>query len=259
MPVQGDWFDGQKVVWDGHRFVVGNGTFIGVSEDGITGTRVLTVPLYLWNIISTEQGLMGTTSLPNVSGQVLHRSTDGTNWEPLAGVLPSGIKALASSGRQMMAVGEGGAVYTSSKIDSLPFFTQLTAEGYSPGSDLTMDGDANGDGIPNAVAYYFGLSLDGPGSAAERGSLPVLRSAPGGGQELVFRLSAEEAPYFLDLVIERSGDLGSWLEVARRTPGGTWSDPLVSEVMDGDLREVRLPVAVTEDPGFWRVRVGVRE
>jgi hypothetical protein len=257
-PVQGDWFGGEKVVWDGSRFVVGNGTFIGVSPDGITGTRVLTPPLYLGGIIDTEQGLVGMASSPNASGSALHSSVDGSNWTPVGGVLPSGIKALAASPRQLMAVGEGGAVYTSSAIDSLPFFTQLSAEGYSPASDLTMEGDANGDGISNAVAYYFGLPLDSPGSTADRERLPVLRTREDGGRELIFRLAEEEAPDFMDLAIERSGDLGSWQEVAKRAPGGIWSNPEVSETITGGFREVTLPVTVTEDPAFWRLKPTVR-
>jgi hypothetical protein len=84
-----------------------------------------------------------------------------------------------------------------------------------------------------------------------------LRTTEDGGRELVFRLAEEEAPDFMDLTIERSGDLGIWQEIAKRSAGGIWSDPAVSEIPDGGFREVTLPVAVTGDPAFWRLKLTV--
>lgn len=251
-----DWADGGPI-WDGAKFIYTGGTFVGISPDGLSGYRVLDGPLYVSLAIHTPHGYFGL--IREMAYSQPCRSADGIHWETFGERLPDRITGFAWSGHQLMAVGEGGEVYTSTQVDSLPFYTQLIAAGHSTEGDLTLEGDANGDGISNAVAYYFGMPLDGPGSAAERGRLPVLRKTEGGGSELVFRLSAEEAPYFLDLAIERSGDLGNWQEMAIRSAGGIWSDPAVGEITDGGFREVTLPVEVTEDPGFWRVKVGVRD
>jgi hypothetical protein len=254
-PFYENWAN-RNPIWDGSKFIYSGGTFVGISPDGLTGYRVLDGPLHVRAVIQTPHGYFGLIN--QMAHTQICRSQDGIQWEVFGERLPAGICGLAWSGRQLMAAGEGGEIFTSSKVDSLPFYTALNGEGYSGENDLTMNGDANDDGISNAVAYYFGLPLDSPAGPADRARLPTLRATAGGGNELVFRLSENEAPYFMDLAIERSGDLGAWLEVAKRGSGGDWNSPEVSEQSVGGYREVTLPVAVTEDSGFWRLRLAVR-
>ena len=254
-PINDGWAN-RDPIWDGSKFIYSGGTFVGISPDGLSGYRVLDGLLYVRAVIQTPQGYFGLIN--QMAHTQICRSQDGIHWEVFGEPLPDRISGLAWSGRQLMAAGEGGEIFTSSKLDSLPFHMALSGDGYSGENDLTMSGDANGDGIPNAVAYYFGLPIDSPAGPVDRGRLPALRAAAVGGSELVFRLSDEEAPLFLNLAIERSGDLGIWQEVAKRNSTGVWSSPQVSERSTGGYREVTLPVAVTENPGFWRLRLATR-
>jgi hypothetical protein len=254
-PINEGWAN-RDPIWDGSKFIYSGDTFVGISLDGLTGYRVFDGPLYLRSVIQTPQGYFGL--IAQMAHTQVCRSQDGIHWEGFGEPLPDRISGLAWSGRQLMAAGEGGEIFTSSRLDSLPLHLALSGDGYSGENDLTMGGDANGDGIPNALAYYFGLPIDSPAGQADRGRLPALRAAELGGSELVFRLSDEDVPFFLDLAIERSGDLGIWQEVAKRNSNGVWSSPQVSERSTGSYREVTLPTAVTENSGFWRLRVATR-
>lgn len=253
--VEGDWSGSGELLWDGQQFVGSGGTFLEISADGITGARLLDSQRDLSRVIVTPQGLLGAVFLPEARGMDLYRSGDGVTWTATGSRLPYQVRALAASSRQLMAVGEGGQIYTSSLVDSLPFHTQLMAEGYSSSSDLRLEGDANGDGIANGMAYYLGLPLSGDLSAADRATLPALQASPGGGLELVFQLPPGTAPDFLELRIEHSGDLGDWLTLARRAANGSWSDPSVEE----ENGRVKVPVAPGEDPGFWRLNALERD
>lgn len=247
------WADGTSVIWDGQKFVVNSGTFIGISENGLTGYRIFDSPLYIRNVIKTPDGYFGTKAGVNQSW-ICH-SVDGINWAVTEAKLPHEIKGLAWSGRQLMAVGTEGEIYSSSATDSLPFFTQLTAEGYSPEKDLTMQGDLNQDNVSNAIAYYFGMGLETTFSAADRNRLPQLRQNSSGGYELVFKLGTGKTPSFLGLTIEHSSVLNSWQQVARRLPDGTWNNPNASEQIVDGYRVVVLAVGAAENTSFWRLKV----
>lgn len=249
-----------QVIWTGEKFLLYGiyGSMIAESPDGQTGTVIggstgSPVPDFF-----TGNSFYDVTS--SLAGKTLSRSQDGITWEPLDGMVPNDVQDFAASDNQLIAVGYAGLVLTSSATDSLSFQTLLTAKGYSTEGDLTMDGDRNGDGIANAVAYYLGLPLEGATGSADRESLPKLEEGDEG-HELKFMIAEEDAADFLDLVIERSTGLDEWDEVSRRGPGGIWSGPAaVSETGSPDGRKVvTLKVQPGETPAFWRARVVARE
>lgn len=244
------------VEWVGDRFLA-YGYYIAESPDGVTGSYLsgpANPPASLARMGTGHFGMKTVTDY----GRSMFYSPDGITWQDLGVVWPSGIQALAASSRQLIAVGSGGKIFTSSATDSIAFFTQLAGEGYSTANDLSMDSDENGDGIPNAVAYYMGLPLDAPGKTGDYSRLPVMRPVASGGFELVFSLADTDAVSFLNLAIERSGDLGSWQPVAIRGTDGIWNSPQVRETIAGGFREVTLPVAAGEETAFWRLKVTVR-
>jgi hypothetical protein len=204
------------------------------------------------------------------SGGVKITSVDGLSWEAGGGTVDTtnpptsfpdlpylaGVAGVAESSTHRMAVYVDGSIMVSVGSESAAFRYDLMAKGAMPWDDLSMAGDANGDGLANLVAHYFGLPVTGSSGVGERQVLPSFRSSEDG-SFLRFVLP-NATPLYLELIVERSHDLQSWDAIARRKPPGTWSGaaPVSEKAAPGEGREIEVSVSpVAGSSAFYRVRV----
>jgi hypothetical protein len=249
---------GRMILWDGIQYIAANSTFyLMTSPDGVvwthTSARVPRSPIAYTNGNLLSAGLSGSGGPPT-----FFHSTDGQNWTDLHVTRPEHIKGLAGSEDQWIAVYEDGRIMVSSKSDFPPLRDDLLARGASLTDDFTMNGDANEDGVPNLIAYYFGLPVTHGMAGAGREALPTYQHS--GDSPGIFRFTLPgSVPPYLDLCVEESGDLSHWREVARRRPSGIWSGEYdVTESPSEQGRhtiEVSTGPPVSEESRFYRVNL----
>lgn len=248
---------GRKLVWDGVQFIAASATNRPItSTDGLTWTP--TSALVPQAPLAYSDGNLLSAGVTLAGGPpTFFHSTDGQNWTDLHVTRPEHIKGLAGSGDRWIAVYEDGRIMVSTRSDLPQLRNDLLAQGASLTDDLTVNGDANGDGVGNLIAHYFGLPVTRGMEGTGRDVLPSYHRSD---SSSVFHFSIPETvPPYLDLYVEESANLEHWREVAHRKPSGIWSGEYeVSEVPGEPGRraiEVFTSLPENGEPRFYRVNL----
>lgn len=245
---QGDY---DSLAWDGGRFIAtGTAAYAAFSPDGITWTVSVGNRHQIRSITRVPGGLLARAE----GDYEIVRSTNALTWTPLH--TATQITDLAVTGNYWLAVHSNGRVSRSEAMAFPPLHVDLASEGIS--GDLSPAADVNGDGIGNLLARYFGIPVGSPTTEADRLRLPALTPDAATGTRLKFSLPPN-VPSYLELRIERSGDLSHWNEIARRPVSGIWTGTqAASEIRGATGREVEItldPPAAGAPPRFFRARV----
>lgn len=201
---------------------------------------------------------------PNLVGCRIFRSTGASGPYAFAGIAGPGetsfLDTVPGGGtwhylvRAVKRQTTASAVYDNpaqgvgAEVEVAPFGYEAWSEGLEQPGEMA---DANGDGVPNLLAYALG---------AEDGNAPATRLAPESGGGNAFTVPFSDRP---DLAyrVELSADLLSWHAVATRSAEGGWTlNPDSGYSGQGNLTiQGGSPIVFrdgTEAPRrFWRLAV----
>ncbi|MCH7228222.1 WD40/YVTN/BNR-like repeat-containing protein [Haloferula sp. A504] len=186
-------------------------------------------------------------------GGAIYTSGDGQTWTRRYGRTHEMLHAIlpTHTGR-LIASAEGGIIVTS---DPAPDFGDwIAAQAPPPGMD-GPDDDPNGDGVPNLLAYGFGIPAVAPATAADFARLLRWDAASG---QLRLAPDSSDPPDIL-YILEQSPDLGAtgWSEIFRLHPGqecGTGQVHIHIDPTGYGFVELPAPLASTPS-SFYRLQV----
>jgi hypothetical protein len=167
------------------------------------------------------------------------------------------LRDIAIVGDRVIAVGDNGVILASGIPPQVTAYTTWTTSEGLDSSTRNAALDPNGDGVPNGIAYLFGLPALGPVSPAWTELRPRVVSLPDS-LALSFTLPFE-LPEDVILSIDRSTSLApnEWSLLTWRTRSQSWPSAFVSELVhpDGSI-EVTLDLGgELETTEFFRLRV----
>ncbi|MDP3851242.1 MAG: hypothetical protein Q8Q59_12110 [Luteolibacter sp.] len=242
---------------DGTSFMAtGSSSFSLWSADGRSWERLYHSSLTPGRVAKGAQGLyaLSPDSVNNLVYRLLE-SQDGRQWSALPVSLPErGVNVIEQVGA-LLTFHEKGEVLLGLPLVSAAFQTEMLASGYPFQSDLSPCADANGDGIPNMVAHYFGLNvvnLNPVGIAA----LPKLEFA--GKEEGVISVGIPThgtSPSYLRAAIEAGEGLDDWEEVAVRFGAGAWTARAGGTISTDDDGDIMLNLPADPPSRFFRLKI----
>lgn len=244
---------------DGSRYLAtGAETFSLWSADGVNWERIYHPSWWLGRVASGDESLFALSPDPsNVFFDRLLESSDGRSWAALPRFLPDhGVSVVAESGC-LLTFHERGEVMVGMPLSSAAFQTEMLAFGAPFYTDLSPEVDANGDGVANIVARYFGLPVvaSNPAGALALPQLALIL-AEDGALSVMIPTPAEAVPY-LQLSIEASDGLASWEEIAVRIGAGAWESNTDGVFAINDDGQVVLTMPASFRSRF--LRMGISE
>jgi len=207
-----------------------NGTVL-TSPDGSSWTSHDVVPnLSFYDIAWDDNQLVVVGSM----GEIFVSRDMGEHWTERFGPRGQDLSTILElpSGRLAVA-GQNSLLATS---DAAPDFADWMAAQSPPAGEAGPDADPNHDGVPNLLAYAFGIPAVAPAGPGDMASLP--RAVPrAAGQALVMRLRPATPPR-ADLIwtVENSTSLspGGWMREFQAVPGGMYSGRSITIVRTGN-------------------------
>jgi len=171
------------------------------------------------------------------------------------------LRAAASSGSRLVAVGDSGLILVSKTEETTyPRYENWAARQGVTSNWMAPDGDIDSDGVKNIVEYLHGLSSSAANPANETGVLPAIMSPDGadGGRCLTFEIYTGYPD--VEITVLRTSDLVTWTEISRKIGAGTWSGTAdVSETAGTNgRRRIKVVDSLTNPAAFYKLEVGRR-
>jgi hypothetical protein len=243
-------------LYAGHGKFVATGTgYRGLfSADGLS-----------WELFSQGKDIFGPAASdgddlyalspdPHAAINRLNRSSDGRNWETLPDALPGdGVTVLPTSG-SLLTFHEYGEVMLGVLRTSPAFQTEIASMGLPIGADLSAGGDANGDGVSNLAAHFFGLSVGAANPPETTRVSPILLTGNNHEETTISIPLPENPPAYLRMAIETSDDLADWQEIAWVDASGLHTSAEVVSATQETSARVELTLPAEGSSGFFRLR-----
>lgn len=232
-----------ELVWAG-RWVTTTGTNIWTSTDPVAWEFYTRRPI-------VGNGLPIIATGPLVVGvegdeSVIRSSTDyGSD---LAMGLGFEAQGVVSKGGTTVAINRSGALLVGISSGSPAFARMQLANGVFPSEVSELDADVDGDGRPDSLEEYLGVS----GSSQ---SDPLLNLFSGGEGMHIGIPKSPDIPFFLRLELQVSDDLVRWDPLATKQGGAGWNTTVPTDdsgILDWFGPLPRDPAATAE---FWRLKL----
>lgn len=258
-PVPNSWGNGDYrfLYADGTRFMAtGSSTFALWSADGQNWERLFIPSTTLGRVAKGAQGYYALS--PDSTNSLIYRllgSEGGREWSAFPIALPErGVNVIEQSDA-LLTFHERGEIMLGVPLLSRSFQTELLASGHPFTADLSPSADANGDGISNIFARYFGLNIVNPNSVG----IATLRYPEMAEIDQDFISVSIPTPevtaQYLSAAIEMSGNLHQWEDVAVRLGAGSWvASPGGTISVDIDGSDI-LTLPTDTSPQFFRLKI----